>query len=115
MTDHLTADEVLAAVPGLTPTRLAAFVESELITPLRREDAAPPVHVFRRVDCARLHLIFDLTEGLELDDTALDVVITLIDQLHATRRDLLAIARAVDAETPEVRARIGSAIVGFVR
>ncbi|TCM78074.1 hypothetical protein [Rhodovulum steppense] len=115
MTDHLTEDEVLVAIPGLTRTRLLAFVESELIIPLRWENAGDPVHVFRRVDCARLHLLCDLTDGLELDETALGVVITLIDQLHATRKDLLAIARAVDGEPPDVRARIGSAIVRFQR
>lgn len=115
MTDHLTEDDVLVAIPGLTRTRLLAFVESELIIPLRRENAGDPVHVFRRVDCARLNLLCDLTDGLELDETALGVVITLIDQLHATRKDLLAIARAVDSEPPDVRARIGSAIVGFQR
>ncbi|MCO8146023.1 hypothetical protein NHN26_12405 [Rhodovulum tesquicola] len=113
MTDHLTEDEVLAAIPSLTRTRLVAFVESDLIIPLRRESAGVSIHVFRRIDCARLHLLCDLTEGLELDETALGVVITLIDQLHATRQDLLAIARAVDGEPPDVRARIGSAIVGF--
>ena len=115
MTEQLTEDEVLAAIPTLTRTRLVAFVESELIIPLRRENAGDPVHVFRRVDCARLQLLCDLTDGLELDETALGVVITLIDQLHATRKDLLAIARAVDGEPPDVRARIGSAVVRFQR
>lgn len=115
MTDHLTADEVLDAIPGLTRARLVAFVDSQFIIPLGRDDPGGPVHVFRRVDCARLHLLCDLTDGLELDETALGVVVTLIDQLHATRKDLLALARALEAEAPEVRARIGSAIVEFER
>ncbi|KPP88511.1 MAG: hypothetical protein HLUCCA08_16995 [Rhodobacteraceae bacterium HLUCCA08] len=115
MTDQLTEDEVLAAIPTLTRTRLVAFVESELIIPLRLEHAGGSGLVFHRVDCARLHLLCDLTDGLDLDEAALGVVITLIDQLHATRNDLLAIARALDGETPDVRARIGSAVVRFQR
>lgn len=112
MTDHLTEDEVLAAIPTLTRTRLVAFVESELIIPLRRrENTADPVHVFRHIDCARIQLMCDLTDDLDLDEHALSVVLTLIDQLHDMRHDLLALARAVEAEPPDVRARIGSAII----
>lgn len=115
MTDQLTEDEVLAAIPTLTRTRLVAFVESELIIPLRLGHVGGSGLVFRRVDCARLHLLCDLTDGLDLDEAALGVVITLIDQLHATRKDLLAIARALDGEAPDVRARIGSAVVRLQR
>lgn len=111
MTDHLTEDEVLAAIPGLTRTRLVAFVETELVIPLRREHEFGSAQVFRQIDCARLQLMCDLTDDLDLDEHALGVVLTLIDQLHDMRHDLLALARAVEAEPLDVRARIGSAIV----
>jgi chaperone modulatory protein CbpM len=109
MIRHLTEEEVLAAIPGLTRTRLFAFIETELVLPLRRENKGAPA--FRQVDFARLQLLCDLTDDLELDENALAIVITLIDQLHATRQDLLAIARAVEAEPTEVRSRIGSALI----
>lgn len=111
MTDHLTEDQVLAAIPGLTRTRLVAFIDTELIVPLRHEDGPGSPPVFRRVDFARVQLLCDLTNDLDLDENALSVVIALIDQLHATRQDLLAIARAVEAQPPDIRARIGSALV----
>jgi len=111
MTDHLTEDDIIAAIPGLTRTRLVAFIETEVVIPLRREAKTGSTLMFRRVDLARLHLLCDLADELDLDEAALDVVITLIDQLHATRQELLAIARAVAAEPPEVRARIGSAVL----
>lgn len=113
MTEHLTEEEVLAAIPGLTRTRLFTFIEAEMVLPLQRETQGASAPVFRRVDFARMQLLCDLTDDLDLDEVALGVVITLIDQLHATRQDLLAIARAVDAEPLEVRARIGSAFVGY--
>ena len=111
MTEHLTEDEVIAAVSGLTRPRLVVFIETEVVIPLRRADGAVSVLVFRQIDVARMQVLCNLAEDLELDDAALAVVVALIDKLHATRQDLLAIARAVAAEPPDVRARIGSAVL----
>jgi chaperone modulatory protein CbpM len=111
MTDHLTEDEVLAAIPGLTRTRLVTFIETEMVIPLRRAHQGNTVHIFRQVDFARVQLLCELADDLELDEAAIGVIITLIDQLHATRQDLFAITRAVRAEPPDVRARIGAAII----
>lgn len=112
MTHHLTEDEVIAAIPGLTRTRLLTFIKTEVVIPLRLDQAGDPSPVFRQVDIARLQLLCELADDLEMDEAALGVVITLIDQLHAARNDLRAIARAVQAEPPDVRARIGAALVG---
>jgi chaperone modulatory protein CbpM len=109
MTDRLTEDEVLAAIPGLTRLRLVAFIETRLVMPAHENQKAP---LFRQVDFARLRLLCDLADDLDLHVDALGVVISLIDQLHATRQDLLDVARAVEAEEPDIRARIGSAILG---
>lgn len=111
MTDHLTEDEMLVAIPGLTRTQLVTFIETELVIPLRRENDGALIHVFRQIDFARVQMLCEFAHDLELNEAALDVVVALIDQLHATRQDLLAIARAVEAEPPEVRARIGSSVV----
>lgn len=110
MTDHLTEDDILDAVPGLTRARLVTFIETELVVPLRREHQGASVHLFRQVVCARVRLLCELADDLDLDEAALGVIIALIDQLHTTRRDLLAIARALQAELPDVRARIGAAL-----
>jgi len=111
MSEHLTEDEIIAAVPGLTHTRLFAFIEAEVVVPLRREGGAAPALVFREIDVARMQVLCNLAEDLELDDAALAVVVTLIDKLHATRQELMTLARAVAEEPPEVRARIGSAVL----
>ncbi len=111
MTDHLTEEEVLAAIPLLTRTRLVVFIETGMVIPVRQETEETSAHVFRRVDFARLRLLCDLADALDLHDDALGVVVTLIDQLHATRADLLAIVRAVETEPPDIRARIGLAVL----
>ncbi|MFN4130796.1 MAG: hypothetical protein ACK4GC_13430 [Paracoccaceae bacterium] len=110
MTDHLTEDELLLAIPGLTRTRLVAFIETEMILPLRAEQAGGATHRFRQVDCARLRLLCELTDDLDLPVDALEVVISLIDQLHATRKDLITLTRAIESETPDIRGRIGVAV-----
>lgn len=110
MTEHLSEQDILDAIPGLTADRLSAFVEAEMIVPIHRVAGASRSFVFRRVDLARLHLLCDLTDDLELDMAALGLVLGLIDQLHAARRDLRALARALEDEPPEIRARIGAVL-----
>lgn len=109
MTDQHTEDEVIAAIPGMTRTRLVAFVQAEVILPMRRETFDGSAHVFGRIDIARMQLLCDLADGLDFDEDALGVVISLIDQLHMARRDLRALARGIEAEAPDVRTRIGAA------
>ncbi len=108
MTDRMSEDDVIAAIPGLTHTRLIAFIEAEVVIPIRLETG----HVFRQIDIARLELLCNLADDLDLDESALAVVMSLIDQLHTARQDLHALARALQEEPPEVRARIGAALLG---
>ena len=84
MTEHLTEDEVIAAVSGLTRPRLVVFIETEVVLPLRRADGAVAALVFRQIDVARMQVLCNLAEDLELDDAALAVVVALIDKLHAS-------------------------------
>ncbi len=111
MTDHLTEDEVLTAIPGLTRTRLVAFIESEMVMPLRLERNGRSIRVFRRVDFARIQLLCDLSDDFDLDSATLGVVVNLIDQLHEKRQDLLLLAQAIAAEPTDVRTRIGAAVL----
>ncbi len=111
-TGHLSEDEALAAVPGLTRARLTAFVEAEIVRPVREGTGAAARCCFRRIDIARMQLLCELADDLALDEASLGVVMTLLDQLHTVRRELHAVLRAVEAEPPEVRARIAAALIG---
>ncbi len=103
ITEFYSETEVLAAVPRLTSLRLSGFVAARIVLPLTRDNRT----AFRRIDLARIELLCDLTEGFDLDDDGLGLVIALVDQLHEVRRDVRAICAAVAAEEPEVRSRIG--------
>lgn len=102
MTDRFSEDDVVATVTRLTRSQLVSFIEGEFIRPQR--DAGG--YLFRRIDIARLELLCDLSQDLDLDETALGVVISLIDQLHAARQDLATIARVVDALPADLRTSI---------
>jgi chaperone modulatory protein CbpM len=106
MTLFYSEEEVVQTVHGLTRTRLTAFVQAEIVTPVRGERGP----VYRQVDVARLQLLHDLSDQFEMSDDALAVVMTLIDQLHAVRADLRSVLRAITDEPVEVRQRLGLAI-----
>lgn len=106
MTDRFSEDEVVTTVTRLTRRQLVSFVEGELVRP-EQDDTG---HVYRRVDIARLELLCDLSHDLDLDETALTIVISLIDQLHAARQDLATIARAIDTLPADLHSRVMTAM-----
>jgi chaperone modulatory protein CbpM len=106
MTDRFSEDEVVATVTRLTRSQLVRFVEADFVKPAPDPDG----YVYRRVDIARLELLCDLTVDLDLDDMALGIVISLIDQLHAARRDLADMTAAIDALPPDLKAQVLAAL-----
>lgn len=103
MTQVFDIDEAVAIVPRLTRVQLLHFVSVELVRP----DTSTGVPVFQPVDIARLHLLCDLSHDLELNETALEVIVSLLDQLHAARQDLGFVLRLIDDLPEELRRRIG--------
>jgi chaperone modulatory protein CbpM len=106
MTDRFSEDEVVTRVIRLTRSQLVGFIEGGFVKPERDTGG----YVFRRVDIARLELMCDLSQDLDLDETALSIVISLLDQLHAAREDLARIAQAMDGLPSEVRAGVLEAL-----
>ncbi len=99
-TEVLTQTELLARIGGLSETRLALCVSQSWVVP-RPGDDGPAFDV---VDVARLQLIVDLTEDMAVNDDAVPIILSLIDQLHALRSRLRALDRAV-ADQDETIAR----------
>tara|TARA_R110001606_G_scaffold393452_3_gene563395 strand:- start:6133 stop:6471 length:339 start_codon:yes stop_codon:yes gene_type:complete len=99
MSENLTVTEIIDAVAALTAERLTTYIEIGIIMPIQGE-AGP---LFAPVDCARLQLICELEQSHELADEALEMVMSLIDQLYSARADLQALGAAVDTQPVEVR------------
>lgn len=103
MTDYLSEDQAISAVARLTRVQLISFVEAEIIVPVMTEDGP----AYRKIDIMRMELLCELSEQFELQDDALGMVISLVDQLHGVRAELRSVLEAVETEQPEVRSRIG--------
>lgn len=102
MTQRFTEAQVIATVTRLTHQQLARFIEGALIKPQRAQEG----YVFLPVDISRLELLCDLALDLELDETALGIIVSLLDQLHVARSELALLARAVEVQPPEVQAHL---------
>lgn len=102
MTDRYSEDDVVTTVTRLTRSQLVRFVEGDLVKPEQEAEG----YVFRRIDIARLELLCDLSQALDLDETSLGIVVSLIDQLHAARQDLATLAGVIDALPTELQAQI---------
>jgi chaperone modulatory protein CbpM len=105
MTFRYSESEVIDAIDRLTRTRLTRFVQAEIVMPVQTETGPQ----FGAVDLARLELLCELSDEFDLNEDALGLVISLVDQLHSTRTDLRNILTALENEADEVRDRIGQA------
>lgn len=106
MTDIFTEDQVVATITRLTRHQLVAFIAAEFVKP----DRCDGRYQFRRIDIARLELLCDLFHDLDLDETAVAIVISLIDQLNAARQERTALVRALDSLPDDLRAQIIAAL-----
>lgn len=106
MTDSFTEDQVVATITRLTRHQLVGFIKAEFVKPNRQDGT----YQFRRIDIARLELLCDLSEDLDLDENALAVVLSLIDQLHAARQERTALIRGLNALPDDLRAQIFAAL-----
>ncbi|PHQ70080.1 MAG: hypothetical protein COB97_05840 [Paracoccus sp.] len=102
MTRYYSEAEVVALIDDLTQPRLRTFLHARIVQPV----VTPEGPGFREADVARLQLLCDLSEGYQLPEDSLQLVMSLIDQLNTARGDMRALMRAVASEPDEVRIRI---------
>lgn len=101
-TGSMTRAELQRLIPGLTEARLAELIAAGIVRPVHSNSGDR----FREIDAARLQLALDLEEAFELHDEALELVLSLIDQLNGARGDMRAMLGALAEEPPETRARL---------
>jgi chaperone modulatory protein CbpM len=94
--------DLIRLVHGLSEAELTLCLNAGWIVPA--ESGAERRYL--DIDVARVRLIHELRSDLGLDDEAVPVVLSLIDQLHALRRDLACLTEAVRAQPEEIRRRL---------
>lgn len=97
-------NDVLSQIEGLTVTRLRVCVEQSWVKPARSDNGLS----FDKLDVARLRLICELTEDLAVNDDALPLVLSLIDQKHNLERRLLVLAQAISEQDAAAREKLAA-------
>jgi chaperone modulatory protein CbpM len=97
--------QVTEHVGRVTVAELRLWCEAGWVAPAGGEHGA----VFDEVDIARVRLVCELRDDLGLDEEAIPVVLSLVDQLYGLRRELRALARAVEEQPDDVAAPVRAA------
>jgi chaperone modulatory protein CbpM len=103
----ITISSVCAIVPGLTEADLRHWLEQDFVRP-EHHGGEPS---FREIDVARVRLIRELHADLEVEEPTLPLVLSLLDQLYATRRQLRLVLDALDSPTRQSLAAALSSLI----
>ncbi len=101
-----TADDVLNMIPDLTRDELLEFVEAGWIKPEEGAISGGEQFVFLRIDIARAQFIADLRHTMQVNDEAVPVILSLVEQVHSLRSDLDTLAKSIQTQGPDVRSKI---------
>ncbi len=88
----ITLTMVCASVDGLAPDELQRWVSLEWVRPHQ----VAGDFAFADVDIARVRLIVELRQALEVDERAMPVVLGLLDQLYDERRRMRRLCEVIE-------------------
>jgi chaperone modulatory protein CbpM len=93
----ITIETLSRLVVGLDPAEVQRWIDNAWIRP----DGEPGRYHFQDIDVARVRLIVQLRDDLGVDETALPVVLSLMDQLYETRRQMRRICTVIETSVPD--------------
>ena len=97
---------VLGLFSDLNEAELTVWVERGWV----RAEPASSGWVFEEVDVARIRLIHDLRRTMEVDDGAVPIVLSLLDQVYVLRGELRAVLHALECQPEPVRSGVLQAL-----
>ncbi|MGH7045928.1 MAG: chaperone modulator CbpM [Stellaceae bacterium] len=92
-------DELLGRLAGLERGELQHWIENRWVLPERSGET----WLFHEVDVARIELILEIRHEYAIDDEALPLVLSLLDQVYALRRQLRRLCDALATQPAEVQ------------
>lgn len=98
--------ELMASIALLKADALQRWIDLGWVLPQQENDG----FYFDDSDVVRVHLICELHYELHIEEDSLSVVLSLMDQLYATRRLLREVLTAMDAQPTESQARMAAFI-----
>ena len=91
---------VVAEFPDLDAPELTDWIARGWVVP---QGSSRADWAFAEIDVARVRLIRDLRLRMELQEDALTVILSLLDQVYGLRGALHAMVRALEDQPPAVR------------
>lgn len=102
MTKVYAPEQVIDQVTTLTAERLSHFEYLRIITPVQ----TPKGPGYHTLDVRRLTLLCELTDDFEVNEDALVIIMSLLDQLHGAQHKLEHIKQAIAQEPTETKLRL---------
>ena len=99
-------EDLLKRLDGIRREELSVWIERRWVRPRQEGE----VWRFAEIDIARCRLIADMRLGFALDDEAMPVLLSLLDQLYATRRQLRTLTGALSAMPEDVKQLVADAL-----
>jgi len=93
----ISIDVVIGQVSGLTRQDLERWILNQWVRP----DDLNGGYVFREIDVARVRLIQELRDEFQINEDALPVVLSLLDQLYTQRRRMRELYSALRRTAPD--------------
>jgi chaperone modulatory protein CbpM len=93
----ITVEGLCATISGLDATHLQRWIDNAWIRP----DGERGRYHFHEIDVARVRLIVELRDDLGVDENTLPVVLSLMDQLYETRRQVRRLCSLIETSVSE--------------
>lgn len=110
MTNAYAPEQVIQSVTSLTAERLSHFEQLRIVTPVITSDG-PRYHT---LDVRRITLLCELTDDFEVNEDALVIIMSLLDQLHGAHSKLEQVVQAIDAEPSEIKLRLSRRLLDAI-
>ena len=88
---------LVTRVAGVERADVERWISASLICP----DFAAGHYTFQEIDVARVQLIQDLRDDMQVNEEALPVVLSLLDQVYDLRRRMRDLGSAMSEHLPE--------------
>jgi chaperone modulatory protein CbpM len=98
-----TLSEVVTLVGRVDRVELTQWIELGWVAPEKPTGAEP---AFSDLDVARVCLICDLRHDLAVEEETIPLVLSLLDQVYALRRQMNVLTSAIQQQPDEVRQAI---------
>jgi chaperone modulatory protein CbpM len=106
----MAVDELMRRFAELNAAELSRWVENRWVVPETAAEEDGERWVFHEVDVARVELILDIRREFAVDDEALSLVLSLLDQVYSLRRQMRRLCDALEQQPPEIRDAIRRAL-----